>query len=246
MCRSSPFNLIRPNPPHLSTFLTAASPRLVILSLRFLFHSCFFFVFFSHSVFVNLLYLSLSLTISLSPFVFFYSLSLYPSGPFCHSNSNSGIKRNPLNVQPNSWKKKKKRFCKRGSYDAVRLYKRSYAKKKNKQTNTQTNKQTNMSSSVSVFVFLYSGKLYRLQLKTFLLCLPQHYKMKVWKRRFFVGGLNDYFLFPHSSAIPLYLGVVTVTDFQVLVRQKMYIVLEHDDCNGDIFPFFFFFVQVEA
>lgn len=113
-------------------------------------------------------------------------------------------------------------------------------RKTNKQTNTQTNKQTNMSSSVSVFVFLYSGKLYRLQLKTFLLCLPQHYKMKVWKRRFFVGGLNDYFLFPHSSAIPLYLGVVTVTDFQVLVRQKMYIVLEHDDCNGDIFPFFFF------
>lgn len=40
-------------------------------------------------------------------------------------------------------KKKKKRFCKRGSYDAVRLYKRSYAKKKNKQTNKHTNQPTN-------------------------------------------------------------------------------------------------------
>lgn len=68
----------------------------------FSFTLVFFLFLFSHSVFVNLLYLSLSLTISLSPFVFFYSLSLYPSGPFCHSNSNSGIKRNPLNVQPNS------------------------------------------------------------------------------------------------------------------------------------------------
>lgn len=60
---------------------------------------------FPHSVSINLFYLFLSfylfLYFSLSLGCFLFFLSLYLSGPFRHSNSNSG-KKNPLNVQPNS------------------------------------------------------------------------------------------------------------------------------------------------
>lgn len=78
----------------------------------------------SHSVSIDLFYLSLSHS-SLSLLCL---LSLDLSGPFRHSNSNSGKIKNPLNVQPNSWKMRKQLLYTRKLRWCSETVKCSYAK----------------------------------------------------------------------------------------------------------------------